>query len=427
MQPAMVITVDTSELRGNSGPEQDSPNLKKLQQRLADWAPKSPTEVSFADKLEGASRRRHSLVLLRSSKLQESNTRASVVAEQQRAKFADAISGKAAHVAAKGASAEQKRKAFVSAKEEAAATHSEHAKSIALQQKALKKQKVDQAITTTEARCNEAGARRAKLLADAQVKNAAIVAKAKLLADQKRAEVITLRIKHEDQLAAAEARRMDIQDEMMTKLAESKKKARQVRRNKGSTPSRTAANAEKKVIAEPVAFDIEFDRQPPSPNKTPVQLRLEQQAGARELNFNDEKVEGATRRRMAFAEDKAESLHKTNTNKKDVAETKKLLEKTKLEEAKQAAATKIAAADDRRHALHNSIQEKAGGHVKAALENASNQKTGQQQQLVEKKRRLSQELLEHDTRRAAALKAKAAPLSPKRSPSKQQTLATAEC
>ena len=426
MQAAMVITVDTAELRGNSSPEQLSPNQLKLQQRLAGWAPKSPTELSFADKLEGASRRRHSLVEERTSKLQESNTRASIVAEQQRAKFADAISGKAAHVAAKEASADQKRKAFVSAKEEAAATHFEHAKTVALQQKALKKQKVEQAIDLTESRSNEAGARRAKLLAESQIKNGAVVAKAHQLADQKRAAVIALRIKNEDKLAAAEARRMDIQDDMIAKLAESEEKARQVRRNKGSTTPRTDDDAEKKIIAEPVAFDIEFDRQPPSPNKTPVQLRLEASAG-NALNFNDEKAEGATRRRLSLAEGKVESLVKTNANKKDVAAKHSDAAKAKLEEAKQAAAAKITAAEDRRAALLSSVTEKAGGHVKAALENASNQKTGQQQELVEKKRRLSKELLEHDTRRAAALKAKAAPLSPKRTPTKQQYMATAEC
>eukprot|EP01043_Picozoa_sp_COSAG02_P094326 COSAG02_NODE_30771_length_545_cov_1.594170_1_plen_174_part_01 len=166
MQAPVSITVDTCELRQNSPVL--SPNQKKLQERIAGWVPRSPTELGFVDKIEGARRRRHSLVSRRREALAQSNTRASVVAEKSKTKYADLVNSKATDVAAKLANAEQKRKARVSATVSSAATHTEHARCVAEQQKALKKQKTDQALTATRVRVNEAGARRAKLLAQAR-------------------------------------------------------------------------------------------------------------------------------------------------------------------------------------------------------------------------------------------------------------------
>lgn len=424
MQSPIAITVDTAGFRANSPAL--SPNQKKLQQRIAGWAPTSPTEMSFSDKIEGASRRRHSLVERRTSKLQETNTRASVVAEQARRQFADALSGKAAHVAAKEASAEQKRKARVSAIVSSAATHTEHARSVAEQQTALKKQKTEQAISGIELRANEAGQRRAKLLAERKMKAATEVAKAKLLADAKRQQQLELRVKNEDKLAAAEARRLEIHHQLACKLAESDEHARQVRRNKGSTPARTTVNAEKKIDVPGVAFDMDV-RSPPSPNKTPVQMRLEERAA--KVNFNDDddddaaeedKIQKATRRRLSLVEEKTATLSKTNETKKEVAAKQHEAEVTKQVEAAKQAAAKIKAAEERRIASVRAKAEKAAGHVEAAKATSKTVKSGQEEALAERKRRLSKELLEHDERRAAALKAKAAPLSPRRTPQKQK-------
>jgi hypothetical protein len=424
MQSPIAITVDTAGFRANSPAL--SPNQKKLQQRIAGWAPTSPTEMSFSDKIEGASRRRHSLVERRTSKLQETNTRASVVAEQARRQFADALSGKAAHVAAKEASAEQKRKARVSAIVSSAATHTEHARSVAEQQTARKTQKTEQAISGIELRANEAGQRRAKLLAEQKMKAATEVAKAKLLADAKRQQQLELRVKNEDKLAAAEARRLEIHHQLACKLAESDEHARQVRRNKGSTPARTTVNAEKKIDVPGVAFDMDV-RSPPSPNKTPVQMRLEERAA--KVNFNDDddddaaeedKIQKATRRRLSLVEEKTATLSKTNETKKEVAAKQHEAEVTKQVEAAKQAAAKIKAAEERRIASVRAKAEKAAGHVEAAKATSKTVKSGQEEALAERKRRLSKELLEHDERRAAALKAKAAPLSPRRTPQKQK-------
>merc|ERR1719409_858140 len=117
------------------------------------------------------------------------------------------------------------------------------------------------------------------------MKAATEVAKAKLLADAKRQQQLELRVKNEDKLAAAEARRLEIHHQLACKLAESDEHARQVRRNKGSTPARTTVNAERKIDIPSVAFDMDVrSSSPTSPSKTPVQIRLEERL-AREINL----------------------------------------------------------------------------------------------------------------------------------------------
>merc|ERR1711988_1859661 len=96
-----------------------------------------------------------------------------------------------------------------------------------------------QAMTATELRASEAGARRAKLLAEARRKAALELAKAKEMQVALAQRRLEMRVKNEDKLAAAEARRADIHNQMARKLAESEEHARQVRRNEGSTPART--------------------------------------------------------------------------------------------------------------------------------------------------------------------------------------------
>ncbi len=426
MQAPVSITVDTCELRQNSPVL--SPNQKKLQERIAGWVPRSPTELGFVDKIEGARRRRHSLVSRRRDALAQSNTRASVVAEKSKTNYADLVNSKATDVAAKLANAEQKRKARVSATVSSAATHTEHARCVAEQQKALKKQKTDQALTATELRVNEAGARRAKLLAQARRTAAKEIAKAKqkqLALSQRQLE---MRVKNEDKLAAAEARRADIHTQLARKLAESDEHARQVRRNKGSTPSRATVNAEKKIDIPAVAFDMDV-RSPTSPNKTPVQIRLEQRL-AREIKFSDEdatekathvaaKLASAEQVRNALTSAKEASAASHWEHARSVAEQQAEAKTVKQAEAAKQAAAKIKAAEERRTALLTSTAKRAAGHVEAALKNAMTVKLDHEVALEERKLRLSQEMLEHDERRAAVLKAKAATLSPRRTPTKE--------
>ena len=69
-------------------------------------------------------------------------------------------------------------------------------------------------------------------------------------------------------------------EEQLDKLRAQEDHAQQVRKNKGSTPSRTTANAENKtlkIFPEPDSFDMDV-RSPTgdSPTKPPVQLRLEE-------------------------------------------------------------------------------------------------------------------------------------------------------
>lgn len=314
------------------------------------------------------------------------------------------------------------------------ATHIAHARCVAEQQKALKKQKTEQAMTATELRASEAGARRAKLLAEARRKAALELAKAKEMQVALAQRRLEMRVKNEDKLAAAEARRADIHNQMVRKLAEGDEHARQVRRNKGSTPSRTTINAEKKIDIPSVAFDMDV-RSPTSPNKTPVQIRLEERL-AREISFNDEDAaEKATNVAAKLAS--AEQARNALTSAKEASAAshweharRRADEQAEANSAKQALAAKhaeakIKAAHERRAALLTSTAKRAAGHVEAAKQNAMAIKSDHQEALEERKRRLSQELLEHDERRAAALKAKAAPLSPRRTPTKAAVTSSA--
>merc|ERR1712146_336210 len=103
---------------------------------------------------------------------------------------------------------------------------------------------------------------------------------------------------------------------------------------------------------------------------------------------------------------------------RSVAEQQAEAEAAKQAQAAKQAAAKIKAAEDRRTALLTSTAKRAAGHVEAAIKNAMIIKSEHEEALAERKRRLGKELLEHDERRAAVLKAKAAPLSPRRPPTK---------
>merc|ERR1712138_71714 len=101
-----------------------------------------------------------------------------------------------------------------------------------------------------------------------------------------------------------------------------------------------------------------------------------------------------------------------------VAEQQAETKTAKHVQASKQAEAKIKAAEERRVALLTSTAKRARGHVEAAIKNAMTVKSDHEAALEARKRRLSQELLEHDERRTAALKAKAASLSPRRTPTK---------
>lgn len=238
-----------------------------------------------------------------------------------------------------------------------------------------------------------------------------------------------MKIKNEDKLAAADARRADIHNQLARKLAEGDEHARQVRRNKGSTPARTTVNAERKIDIPSVAFDMDVrSSSPTSPSKTPVQIRLEERL-AREINFNDNdmaekathvanKLASAEQTRNALQSAKEASAASHAKHARSVAQQQAEAEQNKQTQAAKQNAAKIKAAEDRRAALLHSTAKRAAGHVEAAMKNAMTVKSDHEEALAERKRRLGKELLEHDERRAAALKAKAAPLSPRRTPTK---------
>merc|ERR1712146_826653 len=198
-------------------------------------------------------------------------------------------------------------------------------------------------------------------------------------------------------------------------------------RNKGSTPSRTTVNAEKKIDVPAVAFDMDV-RSPTSPSKTPVQIRLEERL-AREINFNDNdmaekathvanKLASAEQTRNALQSAKEVSAASHAKHARSVAQQQAEAEQNKQTQAAKQNAAKIKAAEERRTALLTSTAKRAAGHVEAVIKNAMSVKSDHEEALEERKRRLSQDLLDHDKRRVEALRAKAAPLSPRRTPTK---------
>ena len=66
----------------------------------------------------------------------------------------------------------------------------------------------------------------------------------------------------------------------MGKLEALSERAKQVRKTKGSTPARgmVVAEAKKAAVAAPVQFDLPV-RSPVMPEKSPVQIRLEERKG----------------------------------------------------------------------------------------------------------------------------------------------------
>ena len=94
-QSPVMIDVDTSDLRVSSKKQLRA----KLQKKFESWSPRLSTNTSFAEKIDGAARRRLSFVETKVSKVAKINTKASTVAEQQRAARSAALAQAATHVA----------------------------------------------------------------------------------------------------------------------------------------------------------------------------------------------------------------------------------------------------------------------------------------------------------------------------------------
>ena len=409
-QSPVMIDVDTSDLRVSSKKQLRA----KLQKKFESWSPRLSTNTSFAEKIDGAARRRLSFVETKVSKVAKINTKASTVAEQQRAARSAALAQAATLVADKEASAEKKRKAaqlkIVSANQE----HVKHVKDVSEQHKAKKQQlALDKQL---EIELSQAGAeaRRTSLLQEQQLKAAAEVAKAKSLAEKKKAQLDAKKKQLEAKRAAAEARKFEMAQTLLDKLRAQEDHAQQVRKNKGSTPSRTTANAENKtlkIFPEPVSFDMDV-RSPTgdSPTKPPVQLRLEERAGQDKAGGSD--IKGAERRRLSFVDERTAAAAKSNKHATDVASEQRQAKAQALEKLKTAVQSKIAAADQRRQAaLKDSAQQN-----KRTVNSPSKDLP-----LKDKKQRLDEELAAAEARRATIeaarvqkAKAFAAPYTPER-------------
>merc|ERR1712230_236050 len=108
---------------------------------------------------------------------------------------------------------------------------------------------------------------------------------------------------------------------------------------------------------------------------------------------------GAEQARNALTSAKEASAASHWEHARSVAEQQAEAKTVKQAEAAKQVAAKIKAAEERRTALLTSTAKRAAGHVEAALLNAMSVKSDHEEALEERKRRLSQELLEHDMRR----------------------------
>eukprot|EP01047_Picozoa_sp_COSAG01_P085880 COSAG01_NODE_19061_length_1033_cov_1.860814_1_plen_208_part_00 len=109
-----------------------------------------------------------------------------------------------------------------------------------------------------------------------------------------------------------------------------------MRRNRGSTPHRSTAVAELHQLAssKPLAFDMAVRRSPPSPKKSPVQLRLEARLNSvaappepPEAGQDDDG--GATRRRLALVQEKTSALARHNARCGEVAAAQRSMREQK--------------------------------------------------------------------------------------------------
>merc|ERR1711939_1047893 len=194
----------------------------------------------------------------------------------------------------------------------------------------------------------------------------------------------------------------DLTEERLSKLGRERSRAKQVRRNKGSTASHSTAIAEKVTAAtnKPMVFEVDI-KAPLSPMKSPVQIRLEQRAAAAM----------ETAEAMADANVDAEAGVRRRLNL--------ISEKTKALSAKLSA--RQSAADGRRGARLTAIVKKASLQFQQARTIAQDKRKTVQAQTTEAKgaAEMSSEAASHrkliiDMERAAKGTAFATPWSTQR-------------
>lgn len=327
---SFAIEVDTTPLRSPTrGSVPSPPKVAAIQQRLESWSPRGTSNRSLCGKIDGAAARRAQIREQRTAALARRNLHAQEVAQRTKSRVAEAAVGQTAGLATKLLSAAKKRKAALSQLTSHAASHCEHVKGVAAEQRALKAQKNATHKQAMEQRVQAATRRVTAALATKKqnfTKQRTRAATAGSFRTEKRS---ALQDDALAKLAAAERRREALQSERLSQLQTAAERARQVRRNKGSTPHRSTAAAERTAAASlaPVAFDMAV-RGALSPKKSPVQLRLEARLhdppGLATPCLAAEAAtawggDAAAKRRQALVDRRVDTLAKHNTRASAVA------------------------------------------------------------------------------------------------------------
>jgi hypothetical protein len=371
------MDVDTTALRSPAPPE--------VKDRWAQWSPSPATSRGMDSKIESASKRRQDLVATKALTLAQHNENVSTVAEQQKQRtLAEVTNAKSVNVA-KAAKAEEKRNAAVAKIVDTARSHTAHAKDVAAEVEARRKTDAEEAREVAERKLEAAAAKVAEAKSQSSAAGAAEVAKAKALAQEKKDKLQAARETAELKLAAADSRRDELALEKMGKLEALSERAKQVRKTKGSTPARgmVVAEAKKAAVAAPVQFDLPV-RSPVMPEKSPVQLRLEERKAAysvvdvSDAAYDAAEIEqnliDATHRKQELTDAKVSAAAAKHAKIAEAAQQAREAQAESLSALEAKATTRQANAANRRLSILAETVEKNAVHFEKAKLNSSAKK-----------------------------------------------------
>ena len=352
-QTAIAIEVDTAALRrkAKDGSDQQSDSApSEVQKRLESWSPKGADSRSLCGRIEDASTRRDQLVEERSAARARHHAKVEKVAQRYKDQQLQDKAALLAAQATKLGSAALKRKTTLHTTSATAGSHFEHAKEVAAEQRVRKQQKINNQKARLKYR--EQGARRRVLAAlqDFHVRMESFNRRQAAAASNKTAHIDKLKAQSKAKLEATTLRHEKLRFEMLNKLSLNSLRSRQVRCNKGSTPTRATAAAERTVAdrMKPCAFEIDIKNGHSQTNKSPIQARLEQRTRSAvpdTAQMSHNRLQEATARRLEFEERKLVPVIAHNTRVATIAashRTKPQFEMLKAKEQLQSKQTEAA-------------------------------------------------------------------------------------
>lgn len=361
------IEIDTSELRSATGAV-PSP----VQKRLEAWSPTGSTALGVTKRVEAAGARREAQMCGKVATLAKNNDRATEVAAQHRAKLGTVTNRLRVSSEIKAVKAATLRSARLQKQVDSAAEHTAHAQEVAAAQKAEETENIE-AMKRAVAQKEGAARRRAdELLIHRAEKGKAEVEKAESLSAAKKQQLEAMRRTLEEKHGLAESRKEEQHLLKMDKLAELNARAKQVRKNKGTSVAKGTAAAENKkaAVLSPVQFDM-FETRAEAAN-SPARLAFEARLKSRTVPTPSPLKTGQGQ----IAAKKAQTLARAkNAHVNWVAEAQRDTEAASIAALEAKVAAKQADAEERRNFLLTEAQQKAGAHFEKAVGIRDNQKT----------------------------------------------------